>query len=212
MDEEYFLRAISASPDDNLVRLVYADWLDERDDPRGELVRLQVHLRQLPPDDQHRHQLERRERELRVGCHPYWLARLDPPVWCAVGNIVTDRHAVEGEPQRQGTRLFRPNAKVFLATRDHWYALLAPEQGRHTSIQVVGQHRKSRKWIVSWVKVPLVTNWRVRLVHHPGVLVRLREAEWPGFWLRPHTFQGPTQRSGVESLRELFEAILATLR
>ena len=51
MDEEHFLQAISASPDDNLVRLVYADWLDERGDPRAEFVRLQVELRQLPPDD-----------------------------------------------------------------------------------------------------------------------------------------------------------------
>lgn len=33
MDEEHFLQAISASPDDNLVRLVYADWLDEQNDP-----------------------------------------------------------------------------------------------------------------------------------------------------------------------------------
>lgn len=149
---------------------------------------------------------------MRAGCHPYWLARLDPPVWCAVGNIVADRHAVEGEPQRQGTRLFRPNAKVFLANGAHWYALLDPERWRHTSVQVVGQHRKSREWIESYVKGPLVLNWRVKLIHHPGVIVRLRESGWPGFWLRPHTYQGPTQREGVEALRELFEAIRVAYR
>ena len=35
-----FVAAICADPDDDLPRLVYADWLDERGDPRGELVRL----------------------------------------------------------------------------------------------------------------------------------------------------------------------------
>lgn len=212
MNEEHFLQAIGASPDDNLVRLVYADWLDERGDTRAEFVRVQVELRQLTPGDPRRQSLEARERALRSVCHPYWLARLDPPVWCAVGNIVTDRRVVEGEPQRQGTRLFRPNAKVFLSTWSHWYAVLDPERWRNTSIQVVGQHRKSREWIECWVNVRLVVNWRVKLIHHPGAIVRLREVGWGGFWLRPNTFPGPTQREGVEALRELFEAINAAPR
>lgn len=40
--EEAFLAAIEASPQDMLPRLVYADWLDERNDPRGEYLRLEV--------------------------------------------------------------------------------------------------------------------------------------------------------------------------
>jgi uncharacterized protein (TIGR02996 family) len=40
---EPFLRTICASPEDDTVRLVYADWLDEHGDPeRAEFIRLQV--------------------------------------------------------------------------------------------------------------------------------------------------------------------------
>ena len=41
MDEEAgFIAAMLAEPDDRTVLLVYADWLDERDDPRGEYLRI----------------------------------------------------------------------------------------------------------------------------------------------------------------------------
>jgi uncharacterized protein (TIGR02996 family) len=85
MEEEAFLRAISAAPADSTVRLVYADWLDERGGPRGELVRLQVRLREVPPEDPARTQLQAREKELRAGCPAHWLAKFDPPLWRAVG-------------------------------------------------------------------------------------------------------------------------------
>jgi|SRR5579883_1196483 len=40
-DESAFLSTILANPDDDTLRLVYADWLDEHNDPRGEFIRLQ---------------------------------------------------------------------------------------------------------------------------------------------------------------------------
>jgi uncharacterized protein (TIGR02996 family) len=40
-DETNFLNAIRATPRDQVLRLVYADWLDDRGDPRGELVRIE---------------------------------------------------------------------------------------------------------------------------------------------------------------------------
>jgi uncharacterized protein (TIGR02996 family) len=39
-DEDAFLEAIFAGPDDETTRLVYADWLEERGDPRAEFMRL----------------------------------------------------------------------------------------------------------------------------------------------------------------------------
>jgi uncharacterized protein (TIGR02996 family) len=48
-DEAAFIRAIIERPDDDLPRLVMADFLDERGDPRGEFIRLQVELAKLPP-------------------------------------------------------------------------------------------------------------------------------------------------------------------
>jgi uncharacterized protein (TIGR02996 family) len=44
LDDEPFLRAILASPDDRVARLVYADWLDERSDARAEFFRVEARL------------------------------------------------------------------------------------------------------------------------------------------------------------------------
>lgn len=38
-DEFAFLRAVQADPNDVTTKLVYADWLEDRDDPRGPLLR-----------------------------------------------------------------------------------------------------------------------------------------------------------------------------
>jgi carbon storage regulator len=59
-----FLNAIEANPDDEGLRLVLADWLEERGDPLGEWLRLQCRLARLPAKDRHRSALERREQAL----------------------------------------------------------------------------------------------------------------------------------------------------
>lgn len=112
------------------------------------------------------------------------------------------------EPQF-GTRLFRPGAKVYLADSNHGRSLVGPNFSRNRSHSVVGQHRKSRAWIECMVKGTALTNWRVRLIHHPGALVRLREAGWLGFWLLPKEFECPPERDSVEAVHALFAAIYA---
>ncbi len=47
-DLRALLAACHAEPDDDTPRLVLADWLQEHDDPRGELMRLQCQLAALP--------------------------------------------------------------------------------------------------------------------------------------------------------------------
>jgi len=44
MTDSDFLAAIIANPADDAPRLVYADWLEEHDDPRGEFIRVQIEL------------------------------------------------------------------------------------------------------------------------------------------------------------------------
>jgi uncharacterized protein (TIGR02996 family) len=46
--EEDFLQAILENPDDDVPRLIFADWLEEQGDPRGEFIRLQCELAGLP--------------------------------------------------------------------------------------------------------------------------------------------------------------------
>ena len=60
-----FLASIADRPDDDLPRLVYADWLDENGQPdRAEFIRTQIELANLPPNDPRREVLMARERVL----------------------------------------------------------------------------------------------------------------------------------------------------
>jgi uncharacterized protein (TIGR02996 family) len=47
MSDAGFLEALRENPDDESLRLIYADWLDERGDKRGEFLRLESALRFL---------------------------------------------------------------------------------------------------------------------------------------------------------------------
>lgn len=62
--EEAFHRAIQENPDDDTVRLVFADWLEERGDLRGELIRVQYSLRALGLEDVRRESLQERSEAL----------------------------------------------------------------------------------------------------------------------------------------------------
>jgi uncharacterized protein (TIGR02996 family) len=76
--EEAFLQALLENPGDDLPRLVYADWLIERGDPRGEFVHVQCLLARLVGNDSRRPQLETRERELLDRHQDAWLGPLRP--------------------------------------------------------------------------------------------------------------------------------------
>jgi uncharacterized protein (TIGR02996 family) len=71
-----FLAAIRANPDDDLPRLIFADYLDERGDPRGELIRTQVELARGNPDDRQQDALRARERALLAEHEEEWYGSL----------------------------------------------------------------------------------------------------------------------------------------
>ncbi len=62
-DNEFF-QAVLADPDDLIPRLIYADWLDEQGDPRGEFIRVQCELADMPETAARRRALLTRESEL----------------------------------------------------------------------------------------------------------------------------------------------------
>jgi len=68
-----FLAAVAANPQDPLTRLVYADWLDENCDPRGELVRIEEEARFEPAWSDVLWRQKPRRNELRATCDPAWL-------------------------------------------------------------------------------------------------------------------------------------------
>jgi uncharacterized protein (TIGR02996 family) len=77
-DEDGLLNAIKTNPGDDLPRLVYADWLDERDDPRGDFLRLHFALTAAAPDHPDRVAGEHELSSLRKGCDAAWLAVIEP--------------------------------------------------------------------------------------------------------------------------------------
>ena len=72
-----FLRAIRAHPDDDTARLVFADWLDERGDPLGEFIRVQIELEPIRYriDNPRAIELHRREEELLRAHGDDWLGK-----------------------------------------------------------------------------------------------------------------------------------------
>ena len=75
-DDEPFLRAILAAPEDTTTRLVYADWLEERGDARAEYLRLGAQLAALPVGHEAGPGIRRRMIELRGQFPAQWLALL----------------------------------------------------------------------------------------------------------------------------------------
>jgi uncharacterized protein (TIGR02996 family) len=75
-DERAFLLEIAHHPADRTVRFVYADWLEEHDDPRGELIRVEEEMRGLSVFSDRFWELKPRRNELRTTAGADWLARM----------------------------------------------------------------------------------------------------------------------------------------
>ncbi|MBO0700289.1 MAG: TIGR02996 domain-containing protein [Zavarzinella sp.] len=78
-NDEAFIRAIVDAPGDDAPRLVYADWLDERGDPRGAYMRATVIWGRRLHDVETREKAERQLRHAARSLDPVWVCRLTPP-------------------------------------------------------------------------------------------------------------------------------------
>lgn len=75
-----FVRAILASPAELTSWLVYADWLDEHDNPlHAEFLRLEIRRGQLRNTEPEWYAVEDRLKERRAGLNPNWVAVFDRP-------------------------------------------------------------------------------------------------------------------------------------
>jgi uncharacterized protein (TIGR02996 family) len=110
-DHEAFVREILEHPDDDAPRLIYADWLEERGDPRGEFIRVQCALARLPTGDPHREPLALRERRLLLAHADEWRAELPVLggiVWGALARGFMDSIHVQHlkELEKQAAKVF----------------------------------------------------------------------------------------------------------
>lgn len=118
-DGDALLAAIAAHPNDDTPRLVYADWLDEHNDPlRAEFIRVQVAVRRLedrPAEEQREHvHLWRRQQEL-----------LDNHRRDLLGPIANDIHSFDAVFDRGFLSQVKLSATAFLKNAK-WVAALLP--------------------------------------------------------------------------------------
>lgn len=77
-DEDALVRAILENPRDDSLRLIYADWLEERGDVRGEFLRVEAQIATSGQvERKERNKLRARLDELRRTIGKEWLALLD---------------------------------------------------------------------------------------------------------------------------------------
>jgi uncharacterized protein (TIGR02996 family) len=113
-DEAAFLAAIASDP---ATRLVYADWLEDRSDPRAELIRIEEEMGNLPVFADRYWELKPRRNQLRAA---------SPSEWLQTMRYGTDTQPVfrHGWPEgwRERWRLIREFV-------DRWHQIPLPDVG-----------------------------------------------------------------------------------
>ena len=150
LEETAFLRAVLEAPDDEAIRLIFADWLEERGDPYGEFIRIQCGLTKLPPAEPRRRALVARERLLWERHAPIWKAYLPPVLRTAAfeRGFVESVHLTAAEFLANAEAIFaaapvrhlRVRCPWSLTTRDAVATLAAsPHLGRLVGLDWSGQ-------------------------------------------------------------------------
>lgn len=122
-----FLTALRENPNDSVTRLVYADWLDEHDDPLAEFLRLEVRLAGGVSEDERVEGLNRLA-ELGRRAEPGWLLAVNrsPFLRCAVrkrtgGSPLAGTLELANYATRTLLVAFRANVLQYL-----WLTITAP--------------------------------------------------------------------------------------
>jgi uncharacterized protein (TIGR02996 family) len=134
-DERRLIEQVLAAPDDDAPRLVYADWLVLRGDPRGEFIQLQCRLA-AEPDDANRRAMRVAENKLLAAHEAAWLA----PLRAA---LPTPRQFEQYKFEH--VRGFVEHAKLTLSCVPHIPALVARAPGLRTLELVPGIVEGARK-------------------------------------------------------------------
>lgn len=141
-----FMESICAAPDDDGPRLICADYLDEQGDPRGEFIRTQIALHQLPDLDRRRSKLQRLERDILNRYGERWTA--GHAAWASGAvfrrgfvheiNMSARQFLAHAEPLLQS----EPIQHVHLLDAENLLhrVLEAPEFDRLTGLSVYAQH------------------------------------------------------------------------
>src|SRR5271163_1929332 len=120
-DESAFTQAMQENPEDTALRLVFADWLDERGDARGELIRL-LHTLTQSVEVPDRSKLEDRLRSLVASgvqpAGPFWTNSIGMKfAWIPAGTFLM------GSPKQEESRSWDESQHRVTLTRGFWLAI-----------------------------------------------------------------------------------------
>ena len=123
-EDEAFVRAIVDTRGDETARLVYADWLDDRSDPRGAYLRAEHEWARTGKK-------EKALRALAAALDPVWVARVSrPPV-----GVCADRIAMRtGRPPLAPADLDAVEARLKVALPAEYRALLLNWNGARPAV------------------------------------------------------------------------------
>jgi uncharacterized protein (TIGR02996 family) len=187
-DVESFLAAIRDEPDDDTVRLVFADWLEEHNDPRGEFIRIQCQLARWVPEVEKREALQLRERELLQEHGQEWVGAFKR---VAGAHVRFDRGIIELSTSRAVPQKWSPWIQSF---RLIWNADRSPDINR---LLPQKRLRQLSKIDLSSNRLTVETDAR-RLLYHADRLgvkhIRLANNEPTSAYLLPHLDGWPWPR------------------
>jgi uncharacterized protein (TIGR02996 family) len=131
--DEAFCQAIRKNPADDSLRLVYADWLEERDDPRGEYLRLSHALDELPLSEERADEYLPRLRELQGAIDPQWLALVSAGrvslIYHRKAFALTGEKPVLSKTNVQAIEKWeRQSGEILPASLREWYSLEGAEE------------------------------------------------------------------------------------
>lgn len=83
------------------------------------------------------------------------------PIWCPVANVAEQIPFGTEHVPRRGTKHFAAGAKVYCTGA--YYSF-------RDSVEVVGRHRRSHRYITIFIQTRYLTRWRTELVYSPHVI------------------------------------------
>ena len=125
-EDDAFIRAIREQPDDETSRLVYADWLDDRSDPRAEYLRAEAAWAALQPSDEQYRPLYRRVSQLAATLDPEWFAAVSRIGHRARSEWARVAHVWEPHQTKQPTEPIREWSEARQILEETFRELLEP--------------------------------------------------------------------------------------
>ncbi|MDY3560908.1 TIGR02996 domain-containing protein [Gemmata sp. JC673] len=184
-DESAFLRLICEQPDDDTVRLVYADWLEEHGQTaRAAYIRGEVELANTPPgtdaDERRRAVLFARRAELLKAHGAQWLESFIP-------------FARKESFARGFVQTVEVPANLFLQHAERWFALTPLTRVKFTTCRI-------------WDQVSGAYSWWTEPLFKSPLLSRLERIDMEGLELTARDLKLLGEHPDLSRLRELFLA------